>query len=740
MAAISNQEARNLLEQVYENLSELNRKICDDHRTSKICPGFPDYYTISPGVHIDRAGKRLKKKGYKVAFAGGFSGGKSTLINAVLAEPELMPAAAGECTLSIAQVSAPAADVDEHVEVTYFTREDALKNLFENPRYAAVFQGKKDEVLRDFSVDKALLCLGGCLKDMAKSFDQTLLERQEELKEFLECIEKFADRLGTTFIDSLNNADMYQTTDKNDKGMGHLLLIQQVHLFKRNPLFTSDGIEIVDLPGTDSTNPRQKELTHSFMKDADVVVSVLEPKGFKTADVDIQKELGKHHHEIKNKMFFVINMWDKLSRGDISKGEIEKLYVDQIKNKILRAGMNADRIYLTSAKWVELTEKAARVKLSDTERQDLNEFDRGAREKLQILDPAIIQELHEKMKLSYTDGGVPKLRSDLIQYLKEDIQRERLKGIYLDLKAVHTAMSKMLDPLRDEVDDILADAKNRLKQTGEFIEKITFSFDEKLRVAEEGLENGIPKLVNDAKQKLLAGVVKLTEADNRLLSFRQIRSKLNVKTPKRIKMDAIETMKELVSQKLVELVEDAVVGRAIGKITEELEATNMEKILEYFQKQLKKDYLDRYRSIMATLRRDLKMVTLWRATEETWTLQQTPMEPASMETAWTDSLEREFRETLNSTFQEQATILCNNLTGVLWRYYKLAMADAIRAFENLANDLREHVKHAEVSLPLTLLNPEEGASEGRKLKLAEYVSTYDDVSRWLKPCTEYLGD
>ncbi len=736
---ITIQKCRSLLSQVYEHISELNQQICEDHRHTKVCPGFPDYLTVSPGVHIDRAGKRLQKEGYKVAFAGGFSGGKSTLINALLQEPELLPAASGECTLSITQVSAPEAGLDEHVEVTYFNRDDALRNLIENPRYEGVFAEKKADLLRDFTSDKALLAVKGSVKAMSKSFDQSMIERLDELKEFLVALDKFANRLGTMHIDSLANADQYQTTDKNDRGMGHLLLIQQVHLFKKNPMFTTDGIEIVDLPGTDSTNPRQRELTHSFMKDADVVISVLEPKGFKTADVDIQKELGKHHQEIQNKMFFVINMWDKLSRSDITKAEVEKLYTDQIKNKILRAGMNADRIYLTSAKWVELTEKAARVKLSQTERQDLNEFDRGAREKLGGIDFNIVPDLLERMKAVYNDGGVERLRNDLIEYLKEDIERERLRGIHQDLTFVHDVMDKMLDPLRDEVEDILADAKNQLKQVGEFIEKITYSFDEKLRIAEEGLENGIPRLVADAKKKLLAGIRKLTQADNSHLSFRRIRSRLNVKTPKRIKMDAIETMKDLVSVKLVELVEDGVVGRAVAKIAGELDATNMEPILEHFQKQLKRPYMDRYKTLISTLKRDMKMVTIWRATEETWDLRQTEMEPATMEATWTDAIEREFREVLNSTFQEQATELCNNLSGALWRYYKLAMEEAIHTFENLASDLRNTVKHTDVSLPLSLLNAEEGDAESRKLKLAEYVSTHDDVTKWLEPATRFLS-
>ncbi len=732
-------KCRSLLSQVYEHISELNQQICEDHRHTKICPGFPDYYTISPGVHIDRAGKRLQKEGYKVAFAGGFSGGKSTLINALLQEPELLPAASGECTLSITQISAPEGGVDEHVEVTYFTRDDALRNLIENPRYDAVFTDKKDDVLRDFTADKALMTVKGSVKAMSKSFDQSQIERLDELKEFLVAIDKFSNRLGTTHIDSLANADQYQTTDKNDRGMGHLLLIQQVHLFKKNPLFTTDGIEIVDLPGTDSTNPRQRELTHSFMKEADVVISVLEPKGFKTADIDIQKELGKHHHEIQNKMFFVINMWDKLSRSDITKAEVEKLYIDQIKNKILRAGMSADRIYLTSAKWTELTEKASRVKLSSTERQDLNEFDRGAREKLAGLDLEIVPDLLERMKAVYNDGGVERLRTDLIEYLKEDIERERLRGIHQDLAFVPEAMGKMLGLSRDEVEDILADAKNQLKQVGEFIEKITYSFEEKLRIAEEGLENGIPRLVGDAKKKLLSGIRKMTQADNQLLSFRRIRSRLNVKTPKRIKLDAIDKMKDIVSKKLVEMIEDGVVGRAVAKIAGELEATNMEPILEHFSKQLKRQYLQRYKSLISTLKRDMKMVTVWRATEETWDLRQTEMEPATMEATWTDAIEREFREVLNTTFQEQATELCNNLAGVLWRYYKLAMEEAIHTFENLASDLRNTVKHTDVSLPLSLLNAEEGDAESRKLKLAEYVSTHDDVTKWLEPATKFLS-
>src|SRR5438270_301751 len=77
----------------------------------------------------------LTRRDYDVAFVGNFSCGKSTLINAVLAEPRFLPTDQTECTLAIARVGPPHPERGEGIEVEFFTEQEALQNVLANNRY-----------------------------------------------------------------------------------------------------------------------------------------------------------------------------------------------------------------------------------------------------------------------------------------------------------------------------------------------------------------------------------------------------------------------------------------------------------------------------------------------------------------------------------------------------------------------------------------------------------------------------
>jgi len=102
---------------------------------------------------------------------------------------------------------------------------------------------------------------------------------------------------------------------------------------------------------------------------------------------------------------------------------------------------------------------------------------------------------------------------------------------------------------------------------------------------------------------------------------------------------------------------------------------------------------------------------------------------------------------IKQTFDTEAKIVIDGdgqisdqgVNLILNPYDEFAVEEAIRTFETLGSDLRNHVKHTDVVLPLSLLNAEDGESESRKMKLAEYVSTYDDLSRWMTPAKEFLN-
>lgn len=734
MARISNPELRAQLVEAHGMLEKLNRCILEDHREAMLLPTYPDYAKHAPSAYLDRASAKLQKKGYKVAFAGAMKAGKSTLINALLKAPDLLPAAVYECTLSTTLVSAPKPGQQERVEVTYFSREDGVRNLIDNMRYEDIFK-EKAAILTDFDAGKAVDYIRDTIRETRS--DSNKQEQLEELGEFVEALEKYNQRLGKVHIDTIHNAPIYLTVDIQRKGMGHLLLIRQVAIYKNNPVFAEDAYEVVDLPGTDSTNPRQRELTHAFMEQADVVFLLLEPKGFTVAAKDIAAKLQEFNQEIRNKIFVIINRWDSLQPKDILKDAIESLYVNEIKARTIKWGLRPDRIFLTSALFEELRTRAELGRLSEQERDSLDKISAKCHEHLASLDQSIPNDLLSRMKRVYYDGGVTYLRQRLSSYLREDIECERLRDVFLDLDQVHLLASIMLGPERAGVAELLLDSRNRFVKVSKLLDEMIYRFDDKIQSVDAKLEKAMTIFMAQAKEQLVTGIKMLVSKDNRNLSIRKIRTGLAVPAPPRIKAEAIATAKGVIGTKLVEAIERSCIPPVVARLTEELGRLDNELVMAHFDKHLGKEFLPRYESIVAGIERDVRQATRLRALEESWQLQNTDMQPAGVEGVWTDALEEEFRSTLQDVFIERVDGHLKRLGDVLWRYYRQLLGDGMREYERMVSELSEAARHAH-DVPLPNLGGESEELD-RQQRIVEYLSKLDEITSLLGPIKSYFS-
>lgn len=731
---------RERLQRLQEGLERTYESIVEDHRENMVCVGYGDFMRETPAAFLDRARERLAKRSYKVCFAGGFSGGKSTLINALLREPNLLPAGAGECTMSITIITSPPEGEGEHVRVFYWTYEDALKNLFLNERYKRLFSEHTEEVFRGFSKEKALEVIRGVVEDLANSKEDQ--DKRKELLEFLEALERFGGRLGTCYRDNIECVNQYLTTDDQNRGLGHLLLIEQVHIFKDNPLFVQKGIEIVDLPGTDSANVRQRELTHSYLSESDVVLLVLEPKGFKSADIDIGRELGKHNNEIRSKMFFVMNMFDRLDLDEISKAEVEKLYQAQVVEQIVKNGLDPRRVYLTSAKWVELRLKRERGRLDAEEAKVLERMDLDARTKLEALDSSINPDLLRLMRGVYTTGGVEELREDLIGYLEGEIQMDRMMEIFSDLRRVYEATRRLLEPERARVLDLLERLKSRSRQVNEYFQKALDVVYGSLEVLqdERRLEVVIQKSLEGTKERFKAGLKSFVE---RGLNFQRIKGRLSVPTPLNIKMEAISICKMEVPQRYVELVGEATYPKVTSKLQEILDSIRLRSFLEHFSRELGVDYAHTYEMALVHFVQTMRLFTEMRVQEETWAFQGAELKPKAYETVWNSQIERAFREDLLKLLTETFLQYTNRLSRVLWRHYKFLVSNLLRSIEELLEEIAQEVKKdpERVSLP-DLLSTGVGVDgeEESKLKIVRYIHSLESLEGVYRSLCEDLGN
>ncbi len=728
---------RNDLGQMAAVLSDLHKKVTDDHQNMIICSGYSEYQQAPLQAFMDRATSKLAKKSYKIGFAGGFSGGKSTLINALLSEPGLLAVMAGECTMSITTVTSPIEGGNDHVEVVYYSKENACKNLMSNNRYMALFQPYAAAIVGAFDEAKFSSVVKEICQKLEKEADREVRKKKPELEEFLYFLTHYEDRLGSVHIDSLQNVDTYLTTDKENKGLGHLLLIEQVHIFRKNPLFVEKGIEIVDLPGTDSTNARQKEMTHTYLQQADVVMLIIEPKGFKMADVDISSELGKHNNEIRNKMFVVMNKFDTLDSADIARDSIKRLF-GQVSEVFRNVGLSEERVYLTSAKRVDLTSRKDLGIITENEKKDLESLIQDSRNKLQSLEKGIEDDnprLYGLMEKVYTDGGIENLRNQLVAYLEGDIQKERMREIFIDLDKVFKSAKRLLDSEKPTIERLKTNQRGYHRQLVDFVEKMHEHFMEQVRSIEQGLNKAAINFIANAKKKIKE------EIENfRKFPFERIKGKLPVATPLNIKMEAINQCKVRFSSMFAEKVQEAMVGPVVDRLMSQITDSKITPILKNFTDQLNKNYSEELEMVLNNFTQNIHEVTLLRAQEETWKLQETDMRPAGFETAWTPQIEKTFKEDIVKTFSDALLARADVLGHVIPRYYKTLMEELISRFEKLLDDLTESVKSVEkVTIPVGLLTGEQESEEKQKeMKLLEYFNLLETAEEIQERLTETL--
>jgi tRNA U34 5-carboxymethylaminomethyl modifying GTPase MnmE/TrmE len=698
----------------------------EDHQETMICAGFAEYKKELPSKFLERAAANLAKKGYFVGFAGVFSAGKSTLINSLLREPGMLPSAIHSCTYSLTKVTSPG-EGEEHIEVKYFTREDTLRYIIENPRYGPLLETRREEYLTNFSAEKALTIVKEVIESLREDPVPENQTKRRELLEYVDYLERFVDRLGGSHIDhDIKNAPEYLTTDENNKGHGHLLLIEEVNIFRRNPLFVEKGISICDLPGTGALNPRDTEIALTALRDSDLIIMVIPPQGFSDQNMILKRELEQHNNEIKNKIFFVVNRFDEILMDELTEEKLNKLMKEHIIAPIISMGLNPDRLYLTNAKMVELTLMGDRI--DQAHKNALEDLKDDAQRKLKAIPEGLDKDLQDRMIRVFTDGGVDSLRADLVKYLERDIAIERLKEIYLDLRRVYTAVRHLLDPERPRIEGLKATQMNLIRQVTDFVEQTQETFSDHVRGIQDGLKGATGKMLDVAKEKISAQTASMIKG----LNFGRIRAKLQIPAPNRIKAEAITLLKEKLSNTFSEIVQQHTVRHVAEAVEKSLSSARIEKILEQVSESLERNFAEDYKKIIREFNHNLYEFTLMRAREETWDIIDADIRPAGFEPEWDKNIEKEFREQLNGLFGKRLLAYADNLKRTLWRYYKNILDELIEEFESILADLSESLRGVEdIHLPVDLLGGEGEEFEEKKkaYKLLTYFTIFNATEK-----------
>jgi tRNA U34 5-carboxymethylaminomethyl modifying GTPase MnmE/TrmE len=725
---------RATLTEMYNVLKSVITEIVEDHKKISVCSQYSSFAKELPTAWLERAGERLRKKEYKIAFVGPFKAGKSTFLSALLKQPGMLPAEDAECTFSVGVVAAPPPGEQEHVKATYYTAEEALRNILTHSRYYKLFewdQKTREDLLKNFAADRAI----EFIRDSAeKGASGDRKEEAEELsdpkKGFIAAYKQYRDRMGKTHVDAIDNLKIYV---RKEEGIGHLLLIKIVEIFRNNPVLAKQGFQIADTPGTDSMNEAARVITLTYLKEADAVIYLAEARGLSTNFNVIREELTKFHNDIREKMFIVANKADwyeikSMRKEGASKAPIEVVF-ENIVNPLRALGLNESKLFFTAGRMSELSQKKEMGQLSADESQQFNIMRKALDEKIEALSENLNPTLHKLLTTCFRDGGVDSFRKVVIDYLEYDIQVERLKEVFMDLNKAHQSLDRLLGTEQSRIKDALANAMTVREQIVSFFEKARDTFLDKVAVINSAAPKAVPMLVDQAKQK----VVKNIEDAVDRINIERIKLKLKVPTPLNIKMEVINYFKADFSNKYPDQVRETVSPAIGAKMNELVQESRVGGVISHLAKELGTDHDRTFDRVIDRFTNGVDRFTEMRAREETWELMDTELKPQGFEIEWSEQVEKDFRADCKEIFVQKFVDYCGKLNQTLARHYQALIKDLIRDFDRLIENIQEAIKKDpdRVTLPVKLLTGTEEESEDEKKKrcLLNYFRAFETAKK-----------
>ncbi|CAN2040803.1 Dynamin family protein [Candidatus Magnetomoraceae bacterium gMMP-15] len=362
---------------------------------------------------IDRDIARLNVKELKVAFVGGFSAGKSSIVNALLGS-YILP---------------------ESTEIT--TAVPTYVKVTSNDEYAEAHYLAMSEIRELDTLFR---------QELSRKFNEPEFENMP-INEMLEALDKLTDTgRGKHLIDNFklfqNEKDSY-FNDSNLRKIAKISIEEAQSLVRneRQAMFLDkivlylkinipEDVVLVDLPGVSVPNPRHRNLTFQFMShEAHAVVFVLmASRLFDSDETEIIEEIREGDSFIKEKVFWVLNRWDSLSL--YQKESTISNFEDKLREfEIAQEGL----IYFKTNALHGLLSQMA---ISDESPSD-TKIKEHMKEYLSNLD--MLYDGDHKKALKESD--IPLLRQKLFTFINNKIRKTTIETI------IHNTISNFVKPL-----------------------------------------------------------------------------------------------------------------------------------------------------------------------------------------------------------------------------------------------------------------------------------------------------
>ncbi|MFQ5504057.1 MAG: dynamin family protein [Planctomycetota bacterium] len=416
--------------------------------------GFPQrgrtysYSREDPKDILNRSIDITREFDFLVAVTGAFSSGKSTLMNLLLGQPELLPASVipmtAVCTV-IRYGSTPSIRVRYVPFPECFERAQAcIGHPFKKP-----FSGEQD--LAE-ALEQPEHFVGPVEARESLVRFASILRRHEELLDLSVSFQTRAPFMsGGGVLPSADGGYHYfspvPTEEKDYLSQGGdpnrwvtrewLALIQDVSLWVPSPLLEND-IAFLDLPGLNCREDYHRQAIREYCNMADcILVTAFQPGN--QADTEVITDFKKLSSNYREKLFFVFNKVDQFAN------EPEELVraVDYLARDTIGADFPRQRFFLTSAHLAKSRDSGDESWTQELRR--LRSSLGGVTGALEGLDLWV-------SRVSNPDdpGGVGHLKECLCSFLVEDAYPTKVSEVVRNYRLVSEALRDAASPVFEE--------------------------------------------------------------------------------------------------------------------------------------------------------------------------------------------------------------------------------------------------------------------------------------------------
>jgi len=394
-ASLYQKNRQHLLERLLE-LKEIHETL--KHKDSSFFNELPQE-TSQRLILLDRDISRLRNPNLTIAFVGGFSAGKSSLINAFLGR-YLLPEST-EITTAVPTYVRSGFE-NEYAKVYYLTANEveALDELYrkeiaENFRMPQLANAPVHELLEQ-------------TKPMVQEGRGSRLVGNFKL--FLE------KQKGRIFSNERETRECtIQEMQNLVRDESEAIFIDRVEVFIKSSDIPSDVI-LVDLPGVSVPNPRHRQVTFRFVtQDAHAVVFVLmATRLFDRDEMEIMEKIRAGESQITRKTFWVLNRWDSLSLQQ------QQSSLANFRSKMEEFAIPDDYSYFTT--------NALHGLLSQLCIKEELPSDSKLQQHFMDYENILSSQYGGKHDAAFQESKIPSLRDNVLEFLNQNLRKITLES------------------------------------------------------------------------------------------------------------------------------------------------------------------------------------------------------------------------------------------------------------------------------------------------------------------------